>query len=305
MTLSRTRMSTQGPEVSRFIAGYWRLKYWGISDQELVSFIEQHLEMGITTVDHAMVYRSEEPFGRALKIKPELRQSMEIVSKCGIRPAGFGPMGAKAVNHYDSSKKHIIASTETSLQHLGTDYLDVLLIHRPDYLMNAEEVADAFQTLKQAGKVKYFGVSNFSLHQFELLNAHVKSFTPEGLVTNQVEFSPYNLDALDEGFFEQASLNQITPMLWSCLAGGQLMQPEDEKGKRIQQALQIVADELGLNELEPVIYAWVLGLPCPTLPLLGTSKIERYKIALQAQSIELNREQWYRIWEASKGHAVP
>ncbi|WP_045855824.1 aldo/keto reductase [Teredinibacter purpureus] len=305
MSVSRIAMCPEGPEVSRFIAGFWRLNHWNMSDQAVLTFIEQYLERGVTTVDHAMVYRSEEPFGRALKLQPALRQSLEIISKCGIRPCGFGPLGAQAVNHYDSSKAHIIASAEASLRDLGTDYLDVLLIHRPDYLMNADEVAEAFLALKKAGKVKHFGVSNFTTAQFELLQQSVKSFAPEGLVTNQIEFSPYHLEALDSGIFEQCGRHKIAPMLWSCLAGGQLLQPDTEKGKRLIQALTNVAGELGLTQLEPVIYAWVLTLPYNCLPLLGTSKIERVDSALQANELTLNREQWYRIWEASKGHAVP
>jgi Predicted oxidoreductase len=306
MTISRIPLATgDGPEVSRLIAGYWRLKHWGKSDQELLTFIEQHLEMGITTVDHAMVYRSEALFGRALALKPQLRVQLEIITKFGIRPCGFGPMGAQAVNHYDSSAKYLLKSVEASLRDLNTDYIDVLLVHRPDYLMNAEALAEGFLQLKTSGKVKHFGVSNFTVAQFERLQQAVTSFIPEGLVTNQIEFSPYHLDALDNGIFEQCTNHKISPMLWSCLAGGKLMSPSDDKGHRLHQAFQIVADELGLNEIEPVIYAWVLRLPSAPLALLGTSKIERIKVAVQADELTLNREQWYRIWEASKGYAVP
>lgn len=305
MSVSRIRMSAAGPEVSRFVAGFWRLNQWEMTDEQVLTYIKQYRDLGITTFDHAMVYRSEERFGRALKLEPGLREHLEIISKCGIRPIGFGPLGAKSVNHYDSSAKAIIKSTEASLRALGTDYLDILLLHRPDYLMWAEEVAEAFQQLKTDGKVRYFGVSNFNIHQFELLQHYVTEFADEGLVTNQIELSPYHPQALDDGIFEQCARLQITPMLWSCLAGGILMNAHDEKGRRIHQALTIVADELGLNDLEPVIYAWLLTLPCNSLPLLGTSKIDRVKIAIQADGLNLNREQWYRIWEASMGHGVP
>jgi len=276
-----------------------------MTDQQVLTYIQQYHDWGVTTADHAMVYRSEEPFGRALKLKPELRHQLEIVTKCGIRPIGFGPLGAKAVNHYDSSAKAIIESTHASLRALSTDYVDVLLIHRPDYLMQADEIAEAFYSLKNDGKVRHFGVSNFNVHQFAVLQQKVKDFAAEGLVTNQVECSPYHLDALDNGVFDHCTRHHVSPMLWSCLGAGKLMQPDDDKGRRILQALTIVADELGLNDLEPVVYAWTLTLPCNPLPMLGSRNIDRIKTALLADGLQLNHEQWYRIWEASTGHSVP
>lgn len=141
MTVSRATLSPNGPEFSRLIAGFWRLNDWAMSSQQLLAFVEQCVELGVTSMDHAFVYRSERPFGDALAMRPELRQKMEIVTKCGIRPMGFGPLGGDALNHYDSSSESIIASTENSLRELRTDYIDLLLIHRPDYLMHAEEIA--------------------------------------------------------------------------------------------------------------------------------------------------------------------
>jgi Predicted oxidoreductase len=305
MTVSRTRMSAQGPEVSKLIAGYWRLKNWGMTPQQVLGFIEQSLEMGITTADHAMVYNSEQPFGEALALDSAIREKLEIVTKCGIRPCGFGELGAKAVNHYDSSAAAIQQSVDASLTKLGTEYIDVLLIHRPDFLMNANEVAEKFLQLKQAGKVRYFGVSNFTTDQFELLQKAVKALIPEGLVTNQIEFSPLYMEPLENGLLDQCARHGVAPMLWSCLGGGRLMTPNDERSQRLHDALRIVADECNLSDIEPVVYAWALTLPGNALPLLGTSKIERVKVAVQAANLTLNREQWYRIWEASTGHAVP
>ncbi|MBU2986321.1 aldo/keto reductase [Saccharophagus degradans] len=301
MTVSRASMAEDGFEFSRLIAGFWRLKDWGMNDQEVLAFIEQCLELGITTMDHAMVYRSEEPFGRALALKPELRDRMEIVTKCGIRPVGFGKLGAKAVNHYDSSPKHIVASVEQSLRDLKTQYIDLLLIHRPDYLMEMEEIAEVFDRLESSGKVRNFGVSNFTTHQF----AALQQACDHKLITNQVEFSPYNMGALDSGVFEQAQAYGTGPMLWSCLAAGQLMTGADEKAKRIMTAVNIVKEEVGASCAEQVIYAWVLGLPCNPFPLLGSSKIERIRQAASSEQYALTREQWYRIWEASNGAAVP
>lgn len=301
MTISRAPLCPNGLEVSQLIAGFWRLKHWGVSSKELLGYIQAIMDMGITTMDHAMVYRSEAPFGDALALQPGLRQRMEIVSKCGIRPAGFGPLGASHTSHYDSSRAAIIESAEASLRDLRTDYLDILLLHRPDYLMDVHEVAEAFAVLKAQGKVRYFGVSNFSTAQFEGL----QSIWSDGLVTNQIELSPYNLQALDSGVLEQCAGYGVRPMLWSCLAGGHLLNPIDAKGQRLLAALQRVREETGADSVEQVVYAWVLALPCQPLPLLGTSKLERVADAVKGLSVQLSREQWYSIWEASNGAPVP
>lgn len=301
MTIESTPISQFGPHVSPLIAGLWRLRHWGLSPQTLLRFVEQCVELGVTTMDHAMVYRSQAPFGEALALKPALREQMQIITKCGIRPHGFGPLGAEKVNHYDSSHAAIIASTEGSLRDLQTDYIDILLIHRPDFLMDVYEVAEAFAQLKAQGKVRYFGVSNFSVHQFEAL----QTVWTDGLVTNQVEFSPYHMRALDSGVFEQCAAYGARPLLWSCLAGGALLTPDDAKGTRLLKALHQVAEEVGADNVEQVVYAWVSALPSRPLPLLGTSKIERIESAVKGASIALTREQWYAIWEASNGAAVP
>lgn len=300
MTIPSMPMAVNGPDVSQLIAGFWRLKHWGWSPQQLFTYIKQNVEQGITTMDHAMVYGSEAPFGQALAIEPSLRAQIQLVTKCGIRPMGFGELGAEAVNHYDSSHTAIIQSVESSLRNFQTDYIDILLIHRPDYLMQIEEVAEAFRLLRQQGKVRYFGVSNFSVQQFECL----QHAWPE-LVTNQIEFSPYHMDVLDSGILEQCVANGVRPMLWSCLAGGKLLSPSDEKGERIVQALSQVAEELGGVPLDAVVYAWLLAHPSEPLPILGTSNIERVKSAAMGVGLMLNREQWYRIWEASNGASVP
>lgn len=301
MTISRAALCPNGLEVSQLIAGFWRLKHWGLSAKELLRFIQTIMDMGITTMDHAMVYRSEAPFGEALALHPSLRQQMEIVSKCGIRPAGFGPLGAAQTSHYDSGYAAIIESAEASLQDLRTDYLDILLLHRPDYLMDVHEIAEAFARLKSQGKVRYFGVSNFSAAQFDLL----QGVWSDGLVTNQIELSPYYMQALDSGTLEQCAGYGVRPMLWSCLAGGHLLNPIDAKGQRLLAALQRIREETGADSVEQVVYAWVLALPSEPLPLLGTSKLERVTDAVKGLSVQLTREQWYSIWEASNGAPVP
>jgi predicted oxidoreductase len=300
MAIASAPLSQFGPNVSPLIAGLWRLKHWGFSAQELLRYLEQCADLGVTTMDHAMVYRSEAPFGAALALNPALRRRLQIISKCGIRSLGYGVLGAQKTKHYDSSRAAIIESTENSLTDLRTDCIDMLLLHRPDYLMDVYEVAEAFTLLKAQGKVRYFGVSNFSAAQF----AALQTVWSDGLVTNQIEFSPYHPQALDSGLFEQCTACGVRPMVWSCLAGGQILAPKDAKGERLLAALQSVAGEVGADNVEQVVYAWVNALPCRPVPLLGTSKIERVESAVKGLSIHLNREQWYAIWEASNGAAV-
>ncbi|MDK6764789.1 aldo/keto reductase, partial [Klebsiella aerogenes] len=180
--VQRIAMAPQGPEFSRFVMGYWRLMDWKMSTDALVGFIEQHLDLGVTTVDHADIYgdyQCEAAFGEALKRAPHLRKRMEIVSKCGIATKA---RAENTIGHYITDRDHIILSAEQSLRNLATDHLDLLLIHRPDPLMDADEVAEAFLALHHSGKVRHFGVSNFTPAQFTLLQSRL----PFTLATNQV-----------------------------------------------------------------------------------------------------------------------
>lgn len=300
MPIPQISLSNTGPQISAMVAGFWRLKHWGVNATQLQAYIEQLLEAGVTTMDHAWVYHSEAPFGEVLKQAPHLRERMQIVTKCGIRPVGFGPLGANNTSYYDSSAELIEQSLEASLQDLQTDYVDVLLIHRPDYLMDVHEMAASFSKLKHAGKVRHFGVSNFSTHQY----AELHKVWPE-LVTNQVEFSPYHIAQLESGIFSQCTNMGVKPMLWSCLAGGKIFSPTDAKGERILKAVQKVADELDCPHLDAVVFAWVMALHSRPVPILGTQNITRVKHALSALNLKLNREQWYSIWEAANGAPVP
>lgn len=184
--VQRVTIAPQGPEFSRFVMGYWRLMDWNMSARQLVSFIEEHLDLGVTTVDHADIYggyQCEAAFGEALTLAPHLRERLQIVTKCGIATTA---RAENKLGHYITDRRHIILSAEQSLKNLATDHLDMLLIHRPDPLMDADEVAEAFQHLHQSGKVRHFGVSNFTPAQFTLLQSRL----PFTLATNQVEISP-------------------------------------------------------------------------------------------------------------------
>jgi predicted oxidoreductase len=300
MTITRIKMSKDGPEFSTLVQGYWRLGAWEKTPQQRLDFLKQHVELGITTVDNAAIYgNSEQLFGEALKLDSSMREKIEIVSKFGINgiPA---KAGEKRVSHYDSSKAAIILSTENSLKRLGVDCLDALLVHRPDILMNADEVAEAFAHLQDSGKVKHFGVSNFSASQFQLLQSRLD----KPLITNQIEINPLNFTAFEDGTTDQLQELRVSPMAWSCLAGGRLFSEKTEQVIRLRKVLTELAEELSTTSVEQVIYAWLLKHPSNPVALLGSSNIERVRIAVEGLSLTMNTEQWYRIWTAAKGHGV-
>lgn len=297
--VQRITLAPQGPQFSRFVMGYWRLMEWNMSPRQLLSFIEEHLDLGITTVDHADIYggyQCEAAFGEALKLAPELRKRMEIVTKCGIATTA---LPEHAIGHYITDRQHIVASAEQSLRNLATDHLDVLLIHRPDPLMDADEVAEAFLALHQSGKVRHFGVSNFTPAQFSLLQSRL----PFTLVTNQVELSPVYQPLLLDGTLDQLQQLRIRPMAWSCLGGGRLF--SDDVFQPLRDELARVAQELNAATIEQVVYAWVLRLPSLPLPIIGSGKIERVRSALEAESLNMSRQQWFRIRKAALGYDVP
>ncbi len=297
--VSRITLAPQGPEFSRFVMGYWRLMDWNMSSRELVSFIEEHLDLGVTTVDHADIYggyQCEAAFGEALKLAPHLRSRMEIVSKCGIATTA---RAENALGHYITDKSHIIASAEQSLINLAVDHLDLLLIHRPDPLMDADEVAEAFLQLHQSGKVRHFGVSNFTPAQFSLLQSRL----PFTLATNQVEISPVHQPLLLDGTLDQLQQLRIRPMAWSCLGGGRLF--NDAAFQPLRLELTDIANELNAQSIEQVVYAWVMRLPSQPLPIIGSGKIERVRAAIEAEALTLTRQQWFRIRKAALGYDVP
>lgn len=301
--VAKTRIAPQGPEFSELIQGYWRLADWSMTAQERLTFLKQHVEMGVTTVDHADIYGNyecEKLFGEALALDKSMREKIEVVTKCDIHLCSDkSPM--RKINHYDTSKKHILDSVDRSLSYMQTDHIDLLLIHRPDALMDADEVAEAFAQLKSSGKVSHFGVSNHSPRQLDLLQSRLD--TP--LVTNQVEINPLNFDVVDDGTLDQLQQNRVKPMAWSCLAGGRVFWGDSEQERRVRNELEAIRNEVAAESIEQVIYAWVTRLPSHPLPIIGSGKIERVRTAIDALSINLTREQWYRVWVASKGHGVP
>lgn len=296
-----------GPVVSRLIWGAWRLAGSQQSPSETLSFIQQCLEWGITTFDHADIYGDytcEALFGTALKVQSTLRSQLQFITKCGIKLVSKHRPNY-SIKHYDTSYDHIVTSVETSLKNLQTDYLDLLLIHRPDPLMDADETAAAFTDLKQAGKVLHFGVSNFSPSQFDLLASRL-AFP---LVTNQIEISVTHLNAFADGTLDHSQRLKIAPLAWSPLGGGRLFQGDDSQVVRVRRALGAIANQLSDSStsmtIDQVAIAWLLSHPANIVPILGTGNLERIRAAIAAINLKLTREQWFSVWIASTGVDVP
>ena len=299
--MSRVEKSLMAPgtiEFSKVVQGYWRMAEWGRSDQQSLTFLEQHLELGISTVDHAHVYGSEpsceELFGRAMALKPSIRNEIQIVTKCGIN---LNRTDSFQVNHYDSSRHAIITSVERSLKRLMIDNIDVLLLHRPDYLMIVDEVGEAFARLRADGKVTHFGVSNFSADQFDLLGSQLT----EPLVTNQLELNPVNTHEIQSGVLDYLQRGKVRPMAWSCLAGGTLFKGDSQNSVRLRATMEQVKKEIGANGIDQVAFAWVNKLPSQPVMISGSGKLTRLEQAVDALKLTLSHEQWYRILIRSLG----
>ncbi len=301
--MKKVTVSPNGPKYSELVQGYWRLSDWNMSPQERLSFLKQHLELGITTIDHADIYGNydcEKLFGEALTLDKSLQQQIQIITKCGIKLCS-DKFPNRQINYYDTSKQHIIHSVEASLQNLQVERINTLLIHRLDVLMNADEVAEAFNQLKEQGKVQHFGVSNFTPSQFSLLQSRLDF----PLVTNQVEINPLNFDVAHDGTLDQLQEKRTLPLAWSALAGGNIFHAQSEQAVRVRNELESIKEEIGAKGIDQVIYAWLRKMPSSPIPIIGSGKIERVKDAVDSLSLELDREQWFRVWIASKGHGVP
>lgn len=298
----RLKLHEGGPEFSKLAAGFWRLNEWNMSTTELIDFIETCLEAGITTFDHADIYGSyqnESIFGKALKERPKLRLQMELVTKCGIcLPVENRPN--HTIQHYNTTAEHIRASVENSLKELQTDYLDLVLIHRPDPLMDTSEMADVFMKLMDEEKIRFVGVSNFTPSQFRLFQSKLDA----PLVTNQVECSILHLDPLSDGTFDQCQEYNISPMLWSPFAGGKLFTSDGKRVKRIKKVGKKLCEKYDIS-LDQLALAWCLRLPCNPQAVLGTGKKERIIKAVNALELTLDRQDWFRLLEASRGEPVP
>lgn len=304
MPLSVT-LSPQGPKVSRIAFGTWRI----LDDPEtaetegLLKRLHACLEHGITTIDTAEIYgeyRVEESLGKALARDTGLRDKMQIVSKSGIYvPCAFHPERKTAF--YNATADRIVKSAEKSLRFLGTDYLDVLLIHRPDWLSSIDETAEGLNRLLKEGKIRSAGVSNYSVTQMDALNSRMA----QPLVTNQVEFSLLHMEPIYDGVFDHAQQHRYRPMAWSPLSRAMLFDSAHEPSRRVQECCKALSQKYNGATVDELAYAWVLNHPAAPVAVIGTHKLERISSAAAAAKIKLEREDWYALWTAAQGRWIP
>lgn len=278
--------------------GQWGARFSALQYKEMITTCMDH---GITSFDHADIYgdyTTEEEFGVALKDLSSLRPRMQLITKCGIKmPVAARP--SFRIKSYDTSRNYIIACAERSLRNLQTDYLDALLIHRPDPLMNPAEIAAAFQQLKEQGKVLHFGVSNFMPWQVTMLHP---CFPIE---INQFEVSVTQLDPFHNGQLDQCTAEKIIPMAWGPLGSGTLFtDTPDERSTRILQTAAQLTGKYNLTT-DLLLLAFLQRHPSGIKPVLGTSKAARLIHAISAANVLLDAEDWFRLWEAAAGKQVP
>ncbi|WP_456437949.1 aldo/keto reductase [Psychroserpens sp.] len=284
---------------SRLIAGTMTWGSWGkqYTTKDMISLMHHCLENSITTFDHADIYggyTTEADFGNAFAESGIKREDIQLISKCGIQYTSDNRRNS--VKHYDYSKDYIIWSAETSLKHLKTDYLDLFLLHRPSPLMQPDEIFEAIDTLKQQGKIKNFGVSNFTPSQIELVSNVVD------ISVNQIEFSLTQHSAMHNGSLDQMLLKNITPMAWSPL--GSVFKEDNEQTRRIHKQLGELMDVYNATE-DQLLLAWILKHPAKIHPVIGTTNKNRIADAKKAKKIELTLEDWFKILIASQGNKVP
>ena len=296
-------LGTSSLTCTRLAYGCWRLagSEGGarLEEADGVRAVHAAFDAGYTLFDHADIYgrgECEKIFGRALREAPGMRQGIVLATKCGIRPPWDG-----RTHCYDSSSAHIVASVEQSLRSLGVDFVDLLMIHRPDFLGDPSGIAAAFAQLRADGKVREFGVSNFRPSQL----AALQSQCGMRLIVNQVEVSLTALACLDDGTLDQCLAERITPMAWSPLAKGLLLDAaQNEQAQKLQSLLAKLAAEKGATPAA-IALAWLLRHPSRMMPIIGSVNPERIREATRADSIELTREEWYSLLTAARGTSLP
>jgi predicted oxidoreductase len=286
-------------KLSPIIAGTMNWGVWdkNLSTSEMESTINICLENKITTFDHADIYGSyttEADFGKAFASSKIDRESVEFISKCGIQYVSENRNNL--VKHYDYSKDYIIWSVENSLKNLQTDYLDVLLLHRPSPLMQADEIAEAVFKLKSDGKILDFGVSNFTTSQTELIRQKTK------ISYNQIQFSATNFEPMLDGSLDYMQINNIHPMSWNPL--GNVFREDNEQTRRLKKLLASLVSKYHFGA-DTLLLAWILQHPANIIPVAGTVNVARIQQLIKATELELEKEDWFAIWTESMGNKVP
>ncbi|PVE50321.1 aldo/keto reductase family oxidoreductase [Rhizobium rhizogenes] len=290
---------TSGLSFSRIVYGMWRIgDDTDTSPRHVQAKIEACLEQGITTMDQADIYggyTAEAILGNGLRETPSLRDRIEIVTKCGI-VAPAGRHSAARVKHYDTGAKHINESVEASLRDMNTDRIDLLLIHRPDPMMDPEETGETLDALVASGKVRSVGVSNFRPWDFSLLQSNMT----EELVTNQIEISLAETSSFTNGDLAYLQERALPVMAWSPLGGGSLM----GKDGPLSDALERIAKENNVDAAA-VAVAWLLAHPAKILPVMGTNNLARIASISDAEKVEMDRQTWFELYTLANGREVP
>jgi len=284
---------------STMIAGTMNWGKWGrnFNKTAIQQVIETFITEKITTFDHADIYggyTTEADFGNAWSGMNVDRNQVQFITKCGIKMVS--EERDYSVKHYDYSKKHIIWSVENSLKNLQTDYLDVLLLHRPSPLMVADEIAEAVAQLKKEGKIIDFGVSNFTASQTELLRQKTE------INYNQVQFSATHHEVMLDGSFDYMQLHNIRPMSWNPL--GTVFREDIEQTRRLKRLLVQLVDKYHLGS-DSILLAWVLKHPSKVIPVAGTVNIARIQALMKSVALDLDKLDWFAIWTESMGNKVP
>ena len=295
--MKQTYLSDSGPKVSPAIYGFWRWSDEVINtEKEMERIVNLCLELGINTFDHADIYglgAAEEAFGKVIAQKSIKREDIVLFTKCGLNiPHPDKP--EVRIKHYDTSEQNITRSVNSSLKKLKTDYIDIFLLDHLDPISNLEETAYALDSLKTAGKIKNIGVSNFTVFQHQLLTSYLR--TP--IVTNHIELNLLNTAALDNGQMDYIKQRYMRPLVSAPLAGGRIETGTDKLAIRVHQKLEEIGEKYGAN-VESTAVAWLIKLGA--LPIIGTVNEQRIRNIVNAFSIDLDRQDWYELYAASKG----
>lgn len=287
---------------SSFMVGTMRLGKWGcnMSSSQIEKFVEGCIENELVDFDHADIYGSyttESDFGAVLKIRSDLRNQIRITTKCGIKMVSENRPKQK-IKSYNLTKKHIKSSVENSLTALQTEYIDTLLLHRPDFLFDPYDIADTFIELEREGKVNHFGVSNFSTSQFDLLHGIFP------LITHQVEISLLDRKSFEDGVLDQCQKYGIKPLAWSPMGGGVLLKKSNDQSiMKIQKQISLLCEKYNAGA-DQILLAWLRKHPTGIIPVLGTSKLSRIKSANDSLKINITHEDWYLLWQAASGKEI-
>ncbi len=285
--------------LSPIIAGTMNWGVWqaNFSTVQMIQLMHECIGYGITTFDHADIYggyTTEADFGRAFAESGIAREAIQLISKCGIQHT-LGDRENK-VKHYDYSKEYIIWSAENSLKFLQTDYLDILLLHRPSPLMQPDEIAEAVEKLKSEGKIKAFGVSNFTNTQTDLIRSRTEVFC------NQIEFSATHFDPMLDGSLDYMQVNRIKPLAWSPI--GSVFKAETEQSERLKVLLLELVEKYEVTA-DVILLAWITQHPAGIIPVTGSTNTDRLKQQMKAVNLKLELQDWFAIWTESMGAKVP